>query len=34
VTKDDAQTANDLQATGHAGGEDYNAYVYYQFEIA
>ncbi|KAH0264708.1 ATPase, V1 complex, subunit C, partial [Aureobasidium melanogenum] len=34
VTKDDAQTANELQATGHAGGEDYNAYVYYQFEIA
>jgi hypothetical protein len=34
VTKDDAQTANELQATGHAGGEDYNAYVYYHFEIA
>jgi V-type H+-transporting ATPase subunit C len=34
VTKDDAQTTNEMQATGHAGGEDYNAYVYYHFEIA
>lgn len=33
VTKDDAQVANDLQATGHAG-EDYSAFVFYQFEIA
>lgn len=34
MTKDDAQVTGELQATGHAGAEDYSAYVFYQFEIA
>ena len=32
VTKDDTSTSADLQAAGHAG-EDYSAYVCYEFEI-
>ena len=34
VTKDDSSTAADLQAAGHAGGEEYTAYVYFEVEIA
>lgn len=32
VKNDDSSVQNDLQAAGHAG-EDYTAYVYYEFEI-
>ena len=34
VTKDDSSTSADMQAAGHVGdGEDYSAYVCYEFEI-
>lgn len=34
VTKDDSSTSADMQAAGHIGdGEDYSAYVCYEFEI-
>lgn len=32
ATKDDSSTSSDMQALGHQG-EDYTAYVYYEFEI-
>lgn len=32
VTQDDSTMQSDMQAAGHAG-EDYTAYVYYEFEI-
>ncbi|KAJ9627616.1 Vacuolar ATP synthase subunit C [Taxawa tesnikishii (nom. ined.)] len=32
VTKDDSAVVGDMQAAGH-GGEDYNAYVFYEFDI-
>lgn len=34
VTKDDSSTSADMQAAGHGGdGEEYSAYVFYEFEI-
>ncbi|KAK5172442.1 hypothetical protein BJ546DRAFT_845196 [Cryomyces antarcticus] len=33
VAKDDSSMSSDMQAAGHSG-EDYTAYVYYEFEIA
>ncbi len=33
VQKDDSAISNDMQAAGHAG-EDYTAYVYYEFELS
>lgn len=32
VTNDDSSMSNDMQAAGQ-GGEDYTAFVYYEFEI-
>lgn len=34
VTSDDTNMASEMQAAGHVGGEEYTAYVYYEFEIA
>jgi V-type H+-transporting ATPase subunit C len=34
VKKDDSSMTADLQAAGHGGGEEYTAYVYFEFEIA
>jgi len=34
VQKDDSSTAADLQAAGHGAGDEYSAYVYFDFEIA
>ncbi|KAF2762019.1 vacuolar ATP synthase subunit C 1 [Pseudovirgaria hyperparasitica] len=33
VKKDDTALTNEMQATGHADGNEYTAYVYYEFEI-
>lgn len=33
-TGDDQQMTQDMQQMGHAGAEEYTAYVYYELEVA